>query len=30
MYGPLTLGSNDLGNNTWKWIDNPWPWEGDK
>lgn len=30
MYGPLTLGSNDLGNNTWKWVDNPWPWEGDK
>lgn len=29
-YGPLTLGSEYLGNNNWKWINGPWPWEGTK
>ena len=28
MYGPLTLDSNYLGTNHWKWKNNPWPWEG--
>lgn len=28
MYGPLTLDSNYLGNNTWNWKNSPWPWEG--
>ena len=27
-YGPLTLDSEYLGNNNWKWINSPWPWEG--
>jgi len=29
-YGPLTLDSEYLGNNNWKWINSPWPWEGTK
>ena len=29
-YGPLTLGSEYLSNNNWKWINGPWPWEGTK
>ena len=29
-YGPLTVDSNNLGNNTWNWIKSPWPWEGTK
>ena len=29
-YGPLTLDSENLGNNSWKWIKTPWPWEGTK
>lgn len=28
MYGPLSLDSNYLGKNTWKWNNSPWPWEG--
>ena len=24
-FGPLKRGSTS--NNTWNWIDNPWPWE---
>jgi len=27
IYGPLTLSGI---NNTWNWIDSPWPWEVDK
>ncbi len=27
MYGPLTLDSNTLNNNTWVWNNSPWPWE---
>lgn len=29
-YGALDITSNYLDNNSWIWIDNPWPWEGDK
>lgn len=29
-YGPLTLDSENLGNNNWHWIKSPWPWEGTK
>ena len=29
-YGPLTIDSDNLGNNSWKWIKSPWPWEGTK
>lgn len=29
-YGPLTIDSENLGNNSWKWIKSPWPWEGSK
>ena len=25
MYGPLTI---DFPYNQWRWIDEPWPWEG--
>ena len=28
MYGPLTLGSEHVGKNTWNWKKSPWPWEG--
>lgn len=28
MYAPLSLDSEDLENNNWKWIKSPWPWEG--
>ena len=27
MYGPLTTGSNNLNENSWEWINSPWPWE---
>ena len=27
MYGPITLDSVYLGNNSWNWDNNPWPWE---
>lgn len=27
MYGPLTLGDNELNENRWEWINSPWPWE---
>ena len=27
-YGPLTIDSEYLGNNNWRWINSPWPWEG--
>lgn len=27
MYGPLTLGSDNLDKNNWVWINSPWPWE---
>ena len=26
-FGPLTLDSMNLGDNNWKWISTPWPWE---
>ena len=26
-YGPLTLDSESLNNNTWVWDNGPWPWE---
>jgi len=29
-YGPLTVDSENLGNNNWNWIKSPWPWEGTK
>lgn len=29
-YGPLTVGSDGIGTNNWKWIKSPWPWEGTK
>ena len=29
-YEPLTLNSDFLGDNSWKWIKSPWPWEGTK
>lgn len=28
MYGPLTIDSNYLNNNSWTWKNSPWPWEG--
>lgn len=30
MYGPICLNSNTLENNSWLWINSPWPWEGEK
>lgn len=29
-YGPINLDSTYVGDNTWKWINGPWPWEGVK
>lgn len=29
-YGPLTTDSRFTGDNNWKWIKSPWPWEGTK
>ena len=27
-HGPLTLGSNHTTeNNTWQWVNHPWPWQ---
>jgi len=26
-FGPITMGHMDNDLSTWKWIDNPWPWE---
>ena len=26
-FGPLTVTSGDK-NNTWAWVNTPWPWEG--
>ena len=26
-YGPLTVGSSVMDNNTYSWINSPWPWE---
>ena len=28
-YGPLTAASASRGD-TWKWIENPWPWENER
>lgn len=30
IYGPINLDSNYVGDNNWKWINGPWPWEGVK
>ncbi len=27
LYGPLTVSSNSMENNTYSWINSPWPWE---
>lgn len=27
MYGPIVMDHPDADLSTWKWIDNPWPWE---
>ncbi len=27
MYGPITIDHMDNDLSTWRWIDNPWPWE---
>lgn len=27
MYGPITMDHKENDLCTWKWIDNPWPWE---
>ena len=27
MYGPITKDHMDNDLSTWRWIDNPWPWE---
>ena len=29
-YGPITTSSENIGDNNWKWINGPWPWEGVK
>ena len=29
-YGPLTIDSEYIGANNWRWIESPWPWEGTK
>lgn len=29
-YGPLSLDSKYQNPNSWAWIQEPWPWEGDK
>lgn len=26
-YGPLTSFSTHTGKDTWRWIEEPWPWE---
>ena len=26
-YGPLTMDNADTDMTTWRWIENPWPWE---
>lgn len=27
MYGPITMDHMDNDLSTWRWIENPWPWE---
>lgn len=27
-YGPLTMREVDTRTGSWRWIDDPWPWEG--
>ncbi len=27
MYGPITMDHMENDLSTWKWIENPWPWE---
>ena len=29
-YGPLTTDSRFVGDNNFKWVKSPWPWEGTK
>ena len=29
-YGPLTTDSRFIGDNNFKWVKSPWPWEGTK
>lgn len=28
-YGPLTAREVDTRNGSWRWIEDPWPWEGE-
>lgn len=30
LYGPLTISSNSLENSPFMWVENSWPWEGNK
>lgn len=27
-FGPLTFRETDTSSGHWRWIDDPWPWEG--
>ena len=29
-YGPLTTNSTEIGDNSFKWVENKWPWEVDE
>lgn len=29
-YGPLTVDTENISNNSWNWVKSPWPWEGTK
>lgn len=28
MYGPLVVNSDNVNDNSWEWVNSPWPWEG--
>lgn len=28
-FGPVTIDNYEFDLSTWKWIDNPWPWESE-
>ena len=30
IYGPLTVDTESIDNDSWRWIKSPWPWEGTK